>query len=339
MSTLAYAPGSTLADGRYELERIIGSGGMAVVWKAVDHRLGRAVAVKVIADTLAADPAYIERFSREARTAAGLAHPNLVQVYDYAANVPQPYLVAEYVDGGTLADRIARGPAGPAEVRAVAADILSALQCVHRAGILHRDIKPANVLIGSDGRARLTDFGIAHPENATRLTQTGHLIGTIRYLAPELIDGAPASRQSDLYAVGILLRELAGAKTDRDVQQLIDRLSATVPSSRPRSARQAQRLLDPPRPPAAERRHPGAPSDGTRRSRRPSAPRGAQLTGVELTPAHLAGLAALGLALVLTLVLLFNAASTPGDKPAAPARNVTLDQRFDQLDRLVTAAG
>ena len=114
-------------------------------------------------DTLAADPGFVERFAREARTAAGLSHRSLVSVYDYAAAASRPFLVMELVEGGTLADRIAEGPLDAESVRAIARDLLSALDCVHAAGILHRDIKPANVLLGGDGRARLTDFGIAHP--------------------------------------------------------------------------------------------------------------------------------------------------------------------------------
>ena len=112
----APASGTELLGGRYRLEQIIGTGGMAIVWRAIDQRLGRAVAIKLISDTLAADPAYVERFTREARTAAGLSHANLVQVYDYAAAVERPFLVMELVEGGSLADRIARGPVAPEEV-------------------------------------------------------------------------------------------------------------------------------------------------------------------------------------------------------------------------------
>ena len=243
MATEPPGPGTELLGGRYRLVEVLGTGGMAIVWRATDQRLGRTVAIKVIADTLAADPAYLERFTREARTAAGLSHRNLVPVYDYAAGAERPFLVMELVEGGTLADRIERGPIEAAEATAVARDLLSALGCVHDAGILHRDIKPANVLLGSDGRARLTDFGIAHPEDATRLTQTGHLIGTIRYLAPELVQGDAPSVRSDLYALGVLVRELAGDALEGDLRALVEALTDPEPARRPASASDALAAL------------------------------------------------------------------------------------------------
>lgn len=338
MATETFAPGTTIAAGRYRLERIIGTGGMAIVWRATDLRLGRPVAVKVIADTLAADPAYVHRFTREAKTAAGLSHANLVQVYDYAADVPQPYLVSEYVDGGTLADRIARGPADAAETRAIAGDVLAAVDCVHQAGILHRDIKPANVLVGSDGRARLTDFGIAHPEDATRLTQTGHLIGTIRYLAPELVDGADASRQSDLYAVGVLLRDLMVRTDDPGLDDLVRRLTQPAPSGRPRSAGQALRALH------ARRGRAVAPGVGVTAPTRRTASGHAGATRrdihLRLTPARAAGLAAVAAVAIAVILALSVGDGGSGAPPAQrPAGNLTLDQRFDQLDGLIQRAG
>jgi serine/threonine protein kinase len=248
-------PGVVLGDGRYRLDQLIGSGGMATVWRATDRRLSRAVAVKLISEALADDPTYAERFAREARTAAGLSHANLVQVYDYGADVRQPFLVMEYVDGGTLAERLERGPVRGVEAAAVAGDLLAALACIHSAGILHRDVKPANVLLSSDGRARITDFGIAHPEDSTRLTQTGHLVGTLRYLAPEVIDGQPASRQSDLYALGVLLRDLAGGEPDATTEVLVGHLTDGQPGRRPASADAARELLGrTPAPPEATER-------------------------------------------------------------------------------------
>ncbi len=268
-------PGVLLGAGRYQLDQLIGSGGMATVWRATDRRLGRTVAVKLISEALVDDPTYAERFAREARTAAGLSHANLVQVYDYGADEDQPFLVMEYVDGGTLAERLERGPVVAEEAAAVAGDLLAALACIHSAGILHRDIKPANVLLSSDGRARITDFGIAHPEDSTRLTQTGHLVGTLRYLAPEVIDGAPASRQSDLYALGVLLRDLAGGEADPTTAELVTRLTEREPARRPQTAEQAQRLLAAPGIPAARPDGPGvpapAPAPGPVRTPRPSA--------------------------------------------------------------------
>ncbi len=356
-----YTPGAVVFDGRYRLERIIGSGGMAIVWCATDLRLGRRVAIKVIADTLAADPGYVERFAREARTAAGLSHRSLVPVYDYAATATRPFLVMELVEGGTLADRIKRGALGPEAVGALAADLLSALECVHAAGILHRDIKPANVLVGDDGRARLTDFGIAHPEDATRLTQTGQLIGTLRYLAPEVVGGAAPSRQSDLYALGMLLRELSGDgdSADGDLQALVERLTAPDPADRPASAAQALAALDPATPtatqpmpqPAATAMPPTPPPAAAAGPDPPAPPRGRAPRPFELrlTPAMVIAGAVGVMVLVLVVLTLSggdadrsatNATATTGTAAAATTTApITLDERFDQLDELIDAAG
>src|SRR5262245_6942708 len=155
---------------------------MAAVWLATDERLGRQVAVKVLSDVLAGDREYGQRFSREARLAARLQHPNLVQVYDFDAT-ERPYLVMEYIEGGTLAERTAEHTAP--EPEQLARELLSALRHIHANGVLHRDVKPHNVLIDANGHARLTDFGIAQPSDATALTETGHVIGTESYMAPE----------------------------------------------------------------------------------------------------------------------------------------------------------
>ena len=339
----APAPGSELLGGRYRLEEILGTGGMAIVWRASDQRLGRPVAVKLISDTLAADPAYVARFTREARTAAGLSHRNLVQVYDYAAAVERPFLVMELVEGGTLADRIARGPVPPDEARAVTRDLLSALGCVHEAGILHRDIKPANVLLGSDGRARLTDFGIAHPEDATRLTQTGHLIGTLRYLAPEVIQGAPPSVRSDLYALGMVIRELAGQRLDGELHALVERLTDPDPARRPTGTSEALAAIAARPEPAP----PAAPEPTETREQLPAAvappavaERGAQRdAGRRAAPV-------IGAAIVVLLVVAFvfsldgDGGDGGGDDATSGAAAggeppLTLEGRLDQLDRII----
>lgn len=333
-----YTAGSEVFGGRYRLERIIGTGGMAIVWCATDQRLGRRVAIKVIADTLAADPAYVERFAREARTAAGLSHPHLVSVYDYAASASQPFLVMELVEGGTLADRIARGPVDAREARALAGDLTAALGCVHEAGILHRDIKPANVLIGRDGRARLTDFGIAQPEDATRLTRPGDVIGTIRYLAPEVLAGEAPSVQSDLYALGVLVRELAGANADPPLQAFVERLTASDPAERPAGAGEALTLLAT----AAMAPPPAPAADADTQVQRPATRRHIEL---RLTPPIVIA----GAVAVMVLVLVLLSVGGPGDTvtptatspaPAASAAApVSLEQRFDQLDELIRRAG
>jgi eukaryotic-like serine/threonine-protein kinase len=234
-------PGGRLLDGRYELERLLGAGGMASVWLAQDRRLARPVAVKVISDTLAADRDYVRRFEREARIAAGLSHPSLVRVYDYAAGGDRPMLVMEYVAGGTLADVLPER-SGEVDALRLARELLGALGHIHDAGIVHRDVKPANVLLGRDGRARLTDFGIARAAGQTKLTQTGQVVGTMRYLAPEVLAGEPATPRSDLYALGVILTECASR--DAAAGALAGRLTAPEPAQRPASAQEALRQLD-----------------------------------------------------------------------------------------------
>lgn len=233
--------GSVLDSGRYRLERPLGAGGMATVWRAEDTKLGRTVAVKVISDTLALDPAYCSRFQREARIAARLSHPSLVKVFDYAAEGDRPFLVMECISGGTLADKLEQDAV--LDLEPLARDLLSALAHIHDAGIVHRDVKPANVLIDGDNHARLTDFGIAHAPEATRLTSTGFVLGTLRYLAPEVSAGDPPSPQSDLYSCGVLLTE-AGGSLPSGVEALVERLTRRRPQERPASAHEALRILD-----------------------------------------------------------------------------------------------
>jgi eukaryotic-like serine/threonine-protein kinase len=239
--TLPVGPGVALVDGRYRLERLIGTGGMASVWLGRDQRLDRPVAVKVLSDTLAADPEYVERFRREARLAAGLSHPNLVKVFDFEPE-GRPALVMEYVDCGTLEDTANR-PETAVEAETLAAQLLGALEHIHGAGIVHRDIKPANVLIGKDDRALLTDFGIAQPEDATRVTQTGQVIGTVAYMAPEVLDGERATPRSDLYSCGVLLRDYLDEDSPPGLVQLVERLTERDPSLRPASAAKALAYL------------------------------------------------------------------------------------------------
>jgi serine/threonine protein kinase len=196
------------------------------------------VAVKVLADTIASDPEFQTRFRREARVVARLRHPNLLSVYDYAEGDERPYLVMEYVPGGTLAQRIASG--APIDCRGLAHELLGAVAHIHRAGIVHRDIKPQNILLGPDGSAKLIDFGIALPSDATALTRTGNLLGTARYLAPELMNGGTATERSDLYSCGIVLREcLDTGPTESRLRQPVEWLCAEDPRARPPSAEAA----------------------------------------------------------------------------------------------------
>jgi serine/threonine-protein kinase len=221
--------------GRYEIREPIGSGGMASVWLGEDSRLARPVAVKLLSEGVADDPAFLVRFRREARVAASLTHPNLVGIYDFEADHDPPFLVMELVPGPDLATRMTNGER--VDVRRLAADLLSALDAIHRAGVIHRDVKPQNVLIAADGRAQLTDFGIARRAEATSITQTGQMPGTARYMAPELMHGEPASPASDLYSCGVVLRDcLAAQPAEGPVTSLAARLCNPDPARRPESA-------------------------------------------------------------------------------------------------------
>lgn len=182
---------------------------MSTVWRAHDERLARPVAVKVLSEALAADPDSRARFAREARTQAQMHHPHLVQLYDYRLSGEQPYLVLEYVEGCTLSQRLDRGSISSGELHTLAVQLLAAVACLHDHRVLHRDIKCGNVLLDAEGNARLSDFGLARAETPPPTPPAEEVAGTLRFLAPELLDGQPASRQSDLYALGILLRAAA----------------------------------------------------------------------------------------------------------------------------------
>jgi hypothetical protein len=199
---------------RYRIGALLGRGGMAEVYDGFDERLHRPVAVKVLRPDLAADPTIRTRFEVEARAAAGLSHPNVVAVFDTGEDDGTPYIVMERLPGETLADHVATGPVDQEWLRRVAGDVLAALASAHAAGVVHRDVKPGNILIGEDGCAKVADFGIAKSaEVAADVTGTGMLIGTPAYLAPERLDGRPATPQSDLYSLGVVLYEaLTGTK-------------------------------------------------------------------------------------------------------------------------------
>ena len=220
---------------------------MSVVWLATDERLGRPVAIKVLSDVLTSDSAYLERFRREAKVAAGLQHPNLVSVYDFHSG-------ATPVSGDGVRRGRATWPAACSAAHAptaerLARELLAALRHIHAAGVLHRDIKPQNVLIDAHGHARLTDFGIAQPRDAASLTRTGQVIGTEAYIAPEVKAGEPASERSDLYALGVLLADIAREGAGAPLWALIDRLREQAPEARPASAGDALAELESAAPP------------------------------------------------------------------------------------------
>lgn len=196
-----------LIRGRYQIEKLVARGGMATVYLAEDNRLDRKVAIKVIHPHLANDQTFREKFVREAKIAAKLSHPNLVNVFDQAEDGDVVFLAMEYVSGITLRDALDKFGAISAE-RAldVFEPIIAALAAAHSAGVLHRDLKPENVLLSDDGKVKLSDFGLARPISAQ--TQTGGVVGTVAYLSPELVSRGVADARSDVYAAGIMLFEL-----------------------------------------------------------------------------------------------------------------------------------
>ncbi len=199
---------NTLFDGRYRIIRRLGSGGMANVYLAEDEELGRRVAIKVLDEKHANDEQFVERFRREAKNAASLSHPNIVSIYDRGEAEGTYYIAMEYIEGRTLKDLIVtRGPLPVDKAVAYARQILGAVRFAHRKGIVHRDIKPHNVLVDTDGRLKVTDFGIARA-GASQMTEAGSIIGTAQYLSPEQARGAPVDQRSDLYSVGVVLNEM-----------------------------------------------------------------------------------------------------------------------------------
>lgn len=193
--------------GRYLIEKLVARGGMATVYLAEDNRLDRKVALKVIHPHLANDQEFRSKFVREAKIAARLSHPNLVNVFDQAEDGEIVFLAMEYVPGITLRDALRDfGALSPTRVLEIFEPVLAGLAAAHQAGILHRDIKPENVLLSDDGKIKLSDFGLARPISAH--TQTGAVIGTVAYLSPELVSKGVADARSDVYAAGIMLFEL-----------------------------------------------------------------------------------------------------------------------------------
>ncbi|MBB2992841.1 serine/threonine-protein kinase [Mycolicibacterium iranicum] len=230
--------------GRYELRGVLGCGGMAEVRDGWDMRLDRAVAVKLLHPALLAQPDLRRRFEDEARCAAALTHPNIVSVHDSGEDDGRPFIVMERLPGDTLHDHIAQGPQAPHRVRAMLDDVLAALAAAHGIGLLHRDIKPGNILVAADGVSmKVGDFGIAKSAG-TAHTMTGQIIGTIAYMSPERIGGAPASVADDLYAVGVVGYE---ALTGRRAfpQDNPAALAHAIMSSGPPSLRAERPDIDP----------------------------------------------------------------------------------------------
>jgi serine/threonine-protein kinase len=203
-----YEAGLLLAQ-RYRLEDVIAVGGMGQVWRALDERLQRPVAVKVLRPGATNQETFIERFRAEARNSAALQHPNIVTVHDFGEGAESAYLVMELIEGEPLSailDR--RGPLPASEARDILYQAALALGAAHEAGVIHRDVKPANIVVDASGYARLTDFGISKATAGSDLTQTGEVLGTAHYLSPEQLQGQPAGPSSDIYSLAVVGYEL-----------------------------------------------------------------------------------------------------------------------------------
>ncbi len=212
MTTPMDTSDGALFAGRYRIIRRLGQGGMARVYLAQDESLHREVAIKVLADRHSDDPHFIERFQREARAAARLNHPNIVQVYDQSQG-GMSYIVQEYVEGETLKDLIRReSPIDPRRAITIALQILAALRVAHQQGVIHRDVKPQNILMQPDGKLKVADFGIASAGGDTEMTEAGSIVGTAQYLAPEQARGLTVGPPADLYALGIVLYEMLSGR-------------------------------------------------------------------------------------------------------------------------------
>jgi eukaryotic-like serine/threonine-protein kinase len=218
----------SFAGGRYVVDRVLGRGGMATVYLARDRELGREVAIKTL--ELAQDDELAARFRREATTAAGLAHPNIVQVFDVGDDDGRPFIVMEHVDGESLDALLARrGRVDAATALSYAEQACAALAHAHAAGVVHRDVKPANLFVRADGTLKVGDFGIARAADTTTLTQVGTLLGTADYVAPEQARGEPVGPAADLFSLGVVLYELVAGQPPWRLESL-----AQIGEARPR---------------------------------------------------------------------------------------------------------
>ncbi|WP_197512804.1 protein kinase [Mycobacterium sp. 852002-10029_SCH5224772] len=226
---------NAVLDGRYLIQAKIASGGTSTVYRGLDTRLDRPVAVKVMDSRYAGDEQFLTRFQREARTVARLKDPGLVAVYDQGSDARHPFLVMELIEGGTLRELLGeRGPMPPYAVAAVLRPVLGGLAAAHRAGLVHRDVKPENVLISDDGEVKIADFGLVRAVAAAGITSTSVILGTAAYLSPEQVRDGDASPRSDVYSAGILAYELLTGHTpftgDSALSIAYQRLDTDVPA-------------------------------------------------------------------------------------------------------------
>jgi serine/threonine-protein kinase len=225
----------TLLDGRYRVATKIATGGTSTVYRGLDTRLDRPVALKVMDSRYAGDQQFLTRFQLEARTVARLKNPGLVAVYDQGLDAWHPFLVMELVEGGTLRELLSeRGPMPPHAVAAVLRPVLGGLAAAHRAGLVHRDVKPENVLISDEGDVKIVDFGLVRAVAAAGITSASVILGTAAYLSPEQVRDGDASPRSDVYAVGIVAYELLTGQTpftgDSALTVAYQRLDTDVPA-------------------------------------------------------------------------------------------------------------
>ena len=208
----------TMIDGRYRVLKRLGSGGMADVYCAEDTQLGRRVALKLLYRRFAEDSEFVERFRREASSAAGLQHPNIVGIFDRGEWDGTYYIAMEYLEGRTLKQLVREHGAMPPDLATdITIQVLRAARFAHKRGVIHRDIKPHNVILDEEGRAKVTDFGIARA-GASDMTETGSIMGTAQYLSPEQAQGQPVSPRSDLYSIGVMLYELLTGRVPFDAE-------------------------------------------------------------------------------------------------------------------------
>ncbi|MFU8878177.1 MAG: serine/threonine-protein kinase, partial [Wenzhouxiangellaceae bacterium] len=212
-STRRMLPAGTLLAGRYRILEVLGAGGMGTVYSAHDETLNLDIALKVLSDRLADEPAALERFRQEIRLARQVSHPNVVRIHDIGADGDLLFMTMDQVPGQTLVNRLADGPLAPPVAVGIAIQLAKALGEAHRHDIIHRDVKPSNVLVDGDDRAWLTDFGVARAVHQQRLTEAGQTIGTVAYMAPEQIRGEAVDARTDIYALGLTLWQMLTGKT------------------------------------------------------------------------------------------------------------------------------
>ncbi len=197
--------GTTL--GKFRIEAQVSSGGMGTIYRGADVETGQVVALKVLQQSLAADRSFLQRFRREVHVLSGIHHPNVVRIYDVGADGEVQYYAMEYLEQ-SLADLLRAGPVPIERAVRIASQVARGLTAVHAAGVRHRDVKPSNILFDAEGNAKIADFGIAKITDATRMTQTGVIVGTPSYMAPEQVDSQALDPRADIYSLGVVLYEM-----------------------------------------------------------------------------------------------------------------------------------